>query len=95
MKKEKTTLELLKLMLEKIDDYIGVKAPKNWGLCSMVQNFYIEKLITENEKFKILYRIETAWPASVPLGHYWFLRGEIEPRKKWLKQQIEYLKSKK
>lgn len=95
MKKERTTLELLELMLENIDDYIGVKFPKDFGLCNMAESLCFDKLITEREKLEILYRIDTAWPASVELGHYWFLRGEIGPRKKWLEQQIKYLKSKK
>ena len=84
----KTNHELLKIMLQNIDELLCT------GMCGVARyELPQNKLCTNEEGMKLDRYIERNTPKEIigtaNHGWYWWERGEVEPRKKWLKKQIE------
>lgn len=84
--------ELLELMLERQDKFSS-------GLCNLVFSLLVDEEITRKEYYLIRHYIQDNKPSifsslsafkSIGSGNYW-KRGDIAPRIKWIKKQIEKL----
>jgi hypothetical protein len=85
----KTTKELLQIMYDNSDCITS-------GLCFLVDRIYTKGLISNEEFFALdsfLQRNKpiTFWRIFHPKSKFWWKKGRIEPRRKWLKKQIKKL----
>ncbi len=82
----RSTLELLKLLLSNVDILTS-------GLCNLAEQLYDNGIINVQEAVNIQQYIESQRPAGYPQYSYWWNRGMITPRKNWLIKQIELLEN--
>lgn len=82
MQDTRSILELLKLLLSNIDML-------ERGLCHLILKLCVRNYITTKE-LRILrqYLIKNT-PIEFEYDDFWWPKGEKEPRRKWLKKQIE------
>lgn len=82
----RSTLELLKIMLSNIDILTS-------GLCGLAKQLYDNGVINVEEAIRIQQYIESQRPSGFQQYSYWWDRGMITPRKNWLIKQIELLEN--
>jgi hypothetical protein len=78
----RTEKQLFQLMLEHQDLFFG-------GLCGWVDRMYYSSLINDKEYSLMAKYLNKNKPLDAK--RFWFPSGEIAPRIKWIKQQIEKL----
>lgn len=86
MENNRSTLELLKIMLSNINILTS-------GLCGLAEQLYDNGVINVEEATHIQQYIESQRPGGFQQYSYWWDRGMITPRKNWLETQIKLLEN--
>ena len=86
MENNRSTLELLKIMLSNINILTS-------GLCGLAKQLYDNGVINVEEAIRIQQYIESQRPGGFQQYSYWWDRGMITPRKNWLETQIKLLEN--
>lgn len=93
MSNNRSTLELLKIMLSNINILTS-------GLCGLAKQLYDNGVINVEEAIRIQQYIESQRPGGFQQYSYWWEslsywwpKGEIQPRKEWLENQIKLLEN--
>jgi hypothetical protein len=91
----RTTKELLQIMLDNQHLFIN-------GLCGFTELLFLENKVTSLERLKLLSYIRRNRPpmlssmdclrSQLTSGYYW-KKGEIEPRIKWIKKHINEIRN--
>lgn len=90
---------LLELLLQEYRKYIPTKSNAT-GICSVLGQIYVLQAITDSEHHTLQYYIDVNLPERKynrpfePFVIYSFPYGDLEPRVKWLEEQIELTKPK-
>lgn len=87
MKQERSIDELLEVMLDNIDKF-------EKGLCLWNTSLYAEDKISEEEWIRLRRYIKKNQPWFYLGGYYW-PKGILEPRLKWIRKHIKKLRRKK
>jgi hypothetical protein len=82
MQDTRSILELLKLLLSNIDML-------ERGLCHLILKLYVRNYITTKELRILRQYLIKITPIEFEYDGFWWPKGEKEPRRKWLKKQIE------
>ena len=104
--KERTTKELLIILRGNLKK-LFVKNTDNGGMCSVIYDLWILKLISFEERGSLLIYLDDHTPESAyvrrikyggeydrkgyKVGRFWWKPRAIKPRIDWLNQQIEML----
>ena len=79
------TKELLGIMLENIERI------DNGGMCRLVDFLWLSGVISVDEAILLDDYLIQNEPTDRDISAFWFKRGEVEPRKKWLEEEIKKL----
>lgn len=92
-------LENLKVLLANVDkikasgfiELNGEKVDVPTGLCRLTYLFVAKEEQNLMKRYLTENRPKTFYSFIQPTSSYWWKRGEIRPRKRWLKKQIKLL----
>lgn len=83
---ERSIVELLKVALDNINTL-------KTGLCNHINTLFDLNHITFREYLILIGYIDNNEPADVEYNTFWWPKGEIQPRKEWLENQIKLLEN--
>jgi hypothetical protein len=77
----------MKELLIKLRDEVNSPIWRNYGICSTATNMFYRHLLSEKEFYKLDEYLQNNLPSEKTGGYCWPPR-EVEPRIKWLNEQI-------
>ena len=89
MKTTRTTKELLKIILDNIESYFCKDPIIDDGICVVVLSLFLNYEIIIKERFKLENYLRINLPPKMKNSGYCWHKGELEPRIKWLEEQID------
>ena len=90
MVNNRSTLELLKIVLDNVNT---VESSWIGGLCTLIEVLYLDDFISTDERDILSIHMGDNKPEGADIDKYWWPKGEIQPRKEWLENQIKLLEN--